>query len=219
VLQLRSLGRIKNLDEFPLLLRLRLPDDWARRSLHQTLRAEMLSPTYVRRRLEAFPPSPPPLPPPAMFWRPAGERQTTFANRTAELSAWTALDGVSVAKEGHGEVVRGNTTAFGYQLMSPPIDVAADDTVAVRVYGSVEQGRVCVGILDGSQQHWLIAPDWRRSDFVVGTGANSRVFVVFANCRQPADGAPASRFTVQSVSYEFRSGIRYRLKALWRVQP
>jgi hypothetical protein len=215
--RLQSVGRVRNLADYPLLLRLDLPDDWTERSLHHTLRADLLSLTHVRRRPEAFPPPPPPLPPPSAFWRPAGERPTPLAMRAPALTDWTALEGVTVSTENDRQVVLGNHTAFGYQLMSPPIDVPSHDTLVVRVYGAVDRGRVCVGILDGSQQHWLVAPDWRRSDFIAGTGLNTRVFLVFANCRQPADGSPASRFTVQSVSYEFRNGIRNRLRALWPV--
>jgi hypothetical protein len=217
VLQLQRVGRIRNLAPYPLLLRLSLPDDWQDRTLHHTLSADLMSLTHVRQRPEAFPPAPPPLPPPPSFWRPAGERLTALANRAPGLDGWTVLDGVTVSADGDGYIVRGNNTAFGYQLMSPPIDVRAHDTLVVRVYGAVEQGRVCVGILEGSQQHWLVAPDWRRSDFVADTGANTRVFIVFANCRQPADGTPASRFAVQSVSYESRRGLRHRLRALWPV--
>ena len=59
---------------------------------------------------------------------------------------------------------------------------------------------MCVGILDGSQQHVLVPPSIRLRQYRARTGTNTRVFLLFGNCgAPPTDG---SRFSVESVSYE-----------------
>lgn len=127
-----------------------------------------------------------------------------FATQPPDLANWTVFDGVSRTKEASGYAVQGNRTASGYQLMSPPIAVPRDRRLLVRVRGRVDSGQVCVGILDGPQQHFLLAPEGRRRIFRAGTGENTRVWIVFANCGPPPPDA-GTRFTVQSVSYDLGS--------------
>jgi hypothetical protein len=219
LLRVNGISRVKDLDGYQLLLRLRLPDDWKERPLHHTLKLAAVSPARVRPVPAALSSPPPPLPPPAVAWDPPfAARLAPLATPAPRLDAWTALDGVSVTADGGRFLVQGNSSTYGYQLSSPPIAVPRHARIVVRVYGAVEAGRVAVGMLDQQGAHWLMPPVWRRSDFVANTGANDRVQLVFANARQPADEAVATRFFVDSISYDVETSALARLRTwLWPV--
>jgi hypothetical protein len=201
------------------LLRLRLPDDWMQRPLHHVLNLTAVSPTRVRPVPAALSSPPPPLPPPAVSWDPPFvQRPAPLSTEAPRLNTWTALDGVSVAAGTAGFVVRGNNSPFGYQLSSPPIAVPRHSRMVIRIFGVVEQGRVALGILDADGHRWVKPPVWGRSDFVANTDDNDRVFLVFANDRQPADGSVVSRFTVESITYDIRNSLLDRIRTvLWPV--
>jgi len=61
-------------------------------------------------------------------------------------------------------------------------------------------------------------PVWGHSDFIANTGANERVYLVFANARQPADETVATRFFVDSITYDVQSSALARIRTvLWPV--
>lgn len=217
VVSINRISRVKDLAAYGILPRLELPDDWTHRSLHNTLNPVLLSFTRMRPRPPAFPPQPGPLPPPAVSWSPLSTPDTqTLALRAPDLNTWSVMNGVSLSAAASGVTVYGNNAQLEYQLMSPPIAVSPHTTLELRVHGRVEQGRVGVGIIDGSQQHWLLPPGYGHSDFLAETGSNTQVRIVFANMKQPADGDISSRFVVQSVSYDLRDSILDRVStALW----
>ncbi len=221
LLRVHAVSRVRNLDGYPLLLRLRLPDDWTGRPMHHVLNLTAVSPARVRPVPAALTSPPPPLPPPTVAWDPPFvKRLTPLPIAAPALTAWTALEGVSVTRRDGQFVVRGNDSAFGYQLSSPPIAVSPHSRVVLRVFGGVEQGRVAVGVLGSSGDRWLLPPVWGRSDFVANTGASDRVFVVFANNRQPADEPVASRFAIDSITYDVQSSMLARIRTvLWPVAP
>jgi hypothetical protein len=71
----------------------------------------------------------------------------------------------------------------------------------VRVAGTIDQGRVCIGALDESQHNWLVPAQFPKREIVVATADNRRITIVFANC-MPALPAPTrTRFTLESISY------------------
>lgn len=219
-LRVQALGKAHSVEAFPLLLRLRLPEDWARRALHQTLDLSTVSPARVRPMRAALTAPPPPLPPPSAFWDPPFVRgHTPLPIEAPGLASWSAVTGVTIAPRSGGVLVTGDSSPFGYQLVSPPIPVPPHAKLVVRVFGEVEQGRAAFGILDGTGQHWLMPAVWGRSDFVTNTGANDAVVMVFANYHQPTDGTIASRFSVQSVSYDVQSSVLDRARTLlWPIQ-
>lgn len=218
-IEITSIERARDVRDYPLLVRLRLPQEPARRVLHQRLNFAAVSPAKVRPMQAALSPPVPPLPPPAARWDPrfvsAGDVLPTAG---PDPSTWTPVSGASVARHDGGVVVEGDTTAFGYQLVSPAIAVPPHSRLAVRVFGEVDRGRAAFGILDGDGQRWLMPAVWGRSDFVTNTGANEQVFLVFANYRQPADVPVATRFTIRSVSYELQNSVLARVRSiLWPV--
>ena len=127
-------------------------------------------------------------------WR---RRGAPLAQMAPPLDAWDALDGVTVTKRRDEYTVVSNTIPSGYQLLSPPLDVRDHQTLAVQIAGAIDHGEMCVGVLDGAQQKWLLSPQPDRAALLVDTGAYRQVRIVFSNCAHPP-GA----FTVRSVSYQ-----------------
>lgn len=220
-LRVVSAGRVRDVADYPLLLRLQFPDDWQARPWHHTLNWTKVSPWRVRPAPGALsPPPPPPLPPPAVAWDPPHVRGfQPLAIAAPAIDSWTPVPGVSVAANGDSRIVHGDNTTVGYQLVSPRITVPPRARMRVRVYGNIEQGRVAFGILDGTGARWLMPATWGRSDFIINTESYPEVALVFANARQAADPAVASRFSVQSITYDFESAFFDSLRALlWPAQ-
>ena len=92
--------------------------------------------------------------------------------------------------------VNGNASAWGYQLVSPRIEVAPESAVTVRLPVTIEAGRVCTGILDEQQQNWIVRPLDGAEVHRFQAGANGAFFVVVSNCNGGNAPAIASRFTV-----------------------
>jgi uncharacterized membrane protein (DUF485 family) len=137
--------------------------------------------------------SPAPPPPPETFSGFAGKLSTL----APLLNAWDPLPGVTVTKEYGGYVVDGST-AGGYQLLSPPIAVPARHQVIFKVEGQIERGMACLGALTADQQKWLFPASAPLSEFLVDTGSNDSIRLVFDACRS---GQERPRFHVQSISY------------------
>jgi len=79
-----------------------------------------------------------------------------------------------------------------------PFDVRLEDT---ELLDEVEHGRVCVGVLNKTQQRWLISPDQARAGYEFIADDSGAIRVIFANCG-PADGpTTASRFVVTQADY------------------
>src|SRR6185295_18706852 len=73
--------------------------------------------------------------------------------------------------------------------------------IRMRISHRIEQGRVCVGVLNHTQQRWLVTPDQARAEYEFLADDTGGVFVVFANCG-PANGAVVpSRFVISSAEY------------------
>jgi hypothetical protein len=72
-----------------------------------------------------------------------------------------------------------------------------------------ESGEICVGVLNGTTQHWLVTPDRFRPEveFVEDTSGVARI--VIANCNPDPTGSPASRFTIRSAQLSIESGVPY----------
>lgn len=218
-LRIAAIERVRNVRDYPILVRLRLPDNWASRARSQQLNAAALSPWRVRPMQAALSHPVPPLPPPPSRWDPPFIRGAApLATEAPPLTKWSPVGGVLVAPQDSGVIVNGDDSQFGYQLLSPPIPVRPHSKIAVRVYGDVEQGRVAFGILNGDGQRWLMPAVWGRSDFEANTGDNDRIVMVFANYRQPSDGDITSRFRIRSVSFDLKNGGLDRIqRMLWPV--
>lgn len=113
------------------------------------------------------------------------------------LDAWSPSAGVTVTREGEEFVVVGNDAPSGYQLVSPPLDVRTRQQVAVQIVGGVTRGEMCVGVLDGAQQKWLLAPSLGRGGLIADAGDYDQIRIVFSNC-----ASPPGEFIVRSITYE-----------------
>lgn len=114
------------------------------------------------------------------------------------LAQWTpdGPSGVTAAPDAAGLRVNGNASAWGYQLVSPRIEVVPGSSVTVRLPILVEAGRVCTGILDEQQQNWIVRPLDGAELHRFEAGANRAFVVVVSNCNGASGAAVASRFVV-----------------------
>ena len=142
-------------------------------------------------------PSPSPAPAPAPVVLTLGDVAPSLPTTVPELFAWERPADVKVSFVSGAYVVEGNASG-GYQLTSPLITVPAMKQLLIKATGTVERGRICLGALDGSQQHWLHPPGAPTSEFLIDTGVNRAIRLVFAACPGNTD---APRFHVQSISY------------------
>jgi hypothetical protein len=144
-------------------------------------------------------PAPAPVPPP-----PAPVHfGTTLAPlpNVLSLRRWTSFPGVTGAPINNGYRVSGNATPTGYQVISEPLAVLPHHRVLVRVAGTIEEGRVCFGALDESQQHWLLPANGSQQEYTASTGNNTHLWLLFANCFTGKDPPVATRFVIESISY------------------
>jgi hypothetical protein len=134
-------------------------------------------------------------------YRLARERMTEQS--LPALSTWVpdAAGGVTMVTDGAGVLVRGNASPWGYQLVSPRIEVTPGVDVSVRLSIAVDAGRVCTGILDERRQQWIVRPLDRVDVHRFAAGGNHGVFVVLSNCNGDGGGPVASRFTVTEGRY------------------
>lgn len=152
---------------------------------------------YQLRRLtpgdsEAPVSGPPPLmPDPSM---------ASLTTRAPALDQWLPASGVSVEAAQSGWRVTGNDTEMGYQLVSPVIEVPAQQLLLVRTKGVNEAGRVCLGILKGDETAWIVPAEPNRTELAVNTAANTQIKLVFANC-MTATTRTQSRFSVYELTY------------------
>lgn len=168
-----------------------LGPDWRQRPLHQTLLARPRV-TSAGTVVEAQPT--------VASLRGSGWRRynvAPLAIAVPSLDAWSPSEGVVITKLGNTFTVAGNGVPSGYQLVSPPLDVPPRHVVAVQIVGSVTSGEMCVGVLDGAQQRWLLAPAGAGGGLLADTQDYSQVRVVFSNCAHPP-----GEFTVRSISYQ-----------------
>jgi hypothetical protein len=119
----------------------------------------------------------------------------------APWPSWEKLRDVHVAQGPDGLVVTGNDSRFEYQLLSPELRMSAGARVRLRIRQRIERGRVCVGVLNHTQQRFLVTPDQARPEYEFIADDTGGIWVVFANCG-PANGVVVpSRFVVASAEY------------------
>jgi hypothetical protein len=168
-----------------------LAPDWRTGRLHQQL--------LDRPRVSAGLTAVDPLPDDERAYRSGWRRRTNkpLALAVPPLDAWSPGDDVSVTRHEGGFVVVTNRIQSGYQLLSPPLDVPPHHVVAFQIVGRLTRGEICVGILDGAQQRWLLPPTDVPVGITAETGDNEQVRMVFSNC-----ATPPGEFAVQSITYE-----------------
>lgn len=120
---------------------------------------------------------------------------------------WTAVTDVRISREGDRTVVAGNDSAAGYQLVGPPIAATVNDAVTVEIDVSIEAGKLCTGVLDGTQGSWLVAPVSLQPRLSFTMDRSGRFFPVIANCNDSP--GPASRFVLDGGRYAIQPGTFY----------
>lgn len=119
----------------------------------------------------------------------------------APWTSWATLRDVHTVEAPDGLAVQGNSSRFEYQLLSPELHTSPGARVRLRIRQRIEQGRVCVGVLNHTQQRFLVTPDQARPEYEFLADDTGGIWVVFANCG-PANGAVvASRFFITSAEY------------------
>jgi hypothetical protein len=120
-----------------------------------------------------------------------------------DFSQWrSAVDDVASKPNGSEEIaVAGNSTQWGYQISSPPVDVQPNTEVTVRLPVIATTGEVGVGILDQSQTNWLKPPSKPGRDIIFNSGSNRSFFVVVANNNIQSSGNERSQFIVKRGTY------------------
>lgn len=116
---------------------------------------------------------------------------------------WTAaFPALTVTPAGPGQVaVHGDVTQFGYQAYGPRIEVRKGQRLRLRVPVTVQAGRACFGVLDGTEERWLIAPDHLLPEYEFVINDSRTVKPVLANCNgTPQDIAP-TRATIGDGTY------------------
>lgn len=164
---------------------------WRQAPLHQSL-LEYPRVTAAGTQVSPLPSAP--------SLRGSGWRRFNFsplAQVAPALDSWSAAGQVVVSKRGRTFTVKSDTIPSGYQLVSPPLEVPAQQLLSVQIVGAVTKGEMCVGVLDGVQQHWLLAPVRPRTALLAPTGANRQVRIVFSNCANPP-----GEFTVRAITYQ-----------------
>lgn len=119
------------------------------------------------------------------------------------LSQWTSnSDSIVITPiPGGGIEVNGDKSLGGYQIMSPPIAVKPSRSYILRIKFEMMSGRVCVGLLTGDQQRWVVPPDGDSVEYPFDSTGIDTVRIVMANCNVSDLGNPNSQFKVTGGSY------------------
>ena len=116
---------------------------------------------------------------------------------------WTAASteqSVQVDANGAAAVV-GNPVLFGYQAMGPGIPVQPGQRLRLRVPVTVTAGRGCLGVLDESLQHWLVAPARLLPEYELTVDGSQKVTPVLADCSASAATVAPLRATIGNGTY------------------
>lgn len=108
-------------------------------------------------------------------------------------SEWIpALPAIAVTSDATGQTsVRGDASQSGYQAYGPRIEVQPGSRMRIRVPVTISAGRACLGVLDGAEQRWLLAPDRLLPEYEFAIADNRTVRLVLANCHaSPEAGLP-----------------------------
>jgi hypothetical protein len=117
------------------------------------------------------------------------------------LANWHPADGVTISPLKNGFLIEGDDTQSGYQITSPLVPVQSNSQVMLSLQGKIEQGKVCLGILDQTGQAWLVSPAEPKMEYRFNSNDNQAIQLVVANCNTKNTGNEPSRFMIYSGSY------------------
>ena len=124
---------------------------------------------------------------------------------------WVPYRGVGVtAEESGGElVVHGNSSQYGYQIISRLLDLTPGARIMLRIHIDRTDGSTCVGVLDKTTQRWLVSADRLSAQSQFNANESGGAYVVVANCNADASGNPTSQFTIRDATIEVESEAGY----------
>ena len=132
------------------------------------------------------------------------DRPSTSLETARPLTGWQPLGGERILDVTPDGTVEGDATQYGYQMMSGLITVPPNSRVSLHVELAVARGRVCVGVLNRTQQQWIVAADHPAIDYTFDSGSSGGFYVLVANCNAAVDGNEVSRFRMIFSSYAIR---------------
>jgi hypothetical protein len=119
------------------------------------------------------------------------------------LTAWQRESpDVRVLVEGVTTNVTGNGTQFGYQVGTPPIPVKSNVDSLVKVNYRVENGSICLGVLD-QKRNWIKTNDQPGEEIIFNTGENNVVYLILSNCNATPKNLD-SIFKISEASIAFK---------------
>jgi predicted dehydrogenase/threonine dehydrogenase-like Zn-dependent dehydrogenase len=118
---------------------------------------------------------------------------------------WTACSpGVKLEAAGGALSLTTDDSAGGYQAITTPIEIPAGANAIVRVHGSVDQGAIAIGVLDDTQQRWLLTRTYTMGsldDELYLESATPTISLVLSSAGAP----PPSRVTLVGVDVRVAS--------------
>jgi hypothetical protein len=135
------------------------------------------------------------------------ERQEKTFKALPAPTQWTPdkASGVKVTALESGSLVEGNNSQLGYQITSPSIPIQPHTQILVRLHSKIEQGKVCIGVLNHNAQEWIISPTILNEEYKFDSKNNQAMFVVLANCNPTNTGNARSRFILYDGAYSIWS--------------
>ena len=93
--------------------------------------------------------------------------------------------------DGRSLAVAGNAVQFAYQAYGPKIPVEPFSFMRLRLAATIQNGRACWGVLDGTGQRWLVLPDRLETEYEFQVNDSRTIKPVLADCTgAPRDVAP-----------------------------
>ena len=94
----------------------------------------------------------------------------------------------------------GDQSQFGYQVMGPRFAVGPLARVNLTMAVKQERGAVCVGVLNGTEQRWIVSPVRADTRYEFKLDATGAFRVVLANCNA-APGQASTRASLEAASF------------------
>jgi hypothetical protein len=117
--------------------------------------------------------------------------------------AWSPIveSGVKLLSADNGVVhIQGDRTQYGYQVLGPKTTAKPGSVVTARVALTQESGRVCVGVLNATEQAWVVGPTQALPEYVFSTDRTGGFRLAVANCNRDAAGNAVSQFRIDQAS-------------------
>jgi len=132
-------------------------------------------------------------------------------SRAIAPADWFPYQGMGVTAEVSGGelLVHGNTSQYGYQVISRALDLPPGARVMLRTRIDRTDGSTCVGVLDKTTQRWLVSADRLTAESQFMANESGGAYVVIANCNADGVGNRPSTFTIRDASIEVESEAGY----------